>query len=203
MRTPQRKREGKGGKSAKTETNKLRKKAMKNKMMKKTMLTLAGDDTKEEIRDLINDSNLSNISIIGRSPAPAAAAKKKSPGRRKKSAAATPSSDRPASQRKGLRSSVSLKSLGNGLKRKLSMEKMNQEEGGAGTTKMKLVKRDPDPMETETNGHQEEEVSRLQGVKNMLSSVVWGVPYAQVVEEEHSATANDSLSEKPSKCIIS
>ena len=111
---------------------------------------------KEEIRDLINDSNLSNISIIGRSPAPAAAAKKKSPGRRKKSAAATPSSDRPASQRKGLRSSVSLKSLGNGLKRKLSMEKMNQEEGGAGTTKMKLVKRDPDPMETETNGHQEE-----------------------------------------------
>ena len=36
------------------------------------------------------------------------------------------------------------------------MEKMNQEEGGVGTTKMKLVKRDPDPMETETNGHQEE-----------------------------------------------
>ena len=51
MRTPQRKREGKGGKSAKTETNKLRKKAMKNKMMKKTMLTLAGDDTKVKRRN--------------------------------------------------------------------------------------------------------------------------------------------------------
>ena len=42
MRTP------KGPKSGarKTEVNKLRKKAMKNKMMKKTMLTLADDNTK-------------------------------------------------------------------------------------------------------------------------------------------------------------
>ena len=46
MRTPQRKKGGKGGVNPKIEVNKLRKKAMKNKMMKKTMLTLAGDDTR-------------------------------------------------------------------------------------------------------------------------------------------------------------
>ena len=45
MRTPKGKQRG-GAKDAKKETNKLRKKAMKNKMMKKTMLTIAGDDTK-------------------------------------------------------------------------------------------------------------------------------------------------------------
>ena len=50
MRTPKGKQRG-GAKEVKKETNKLRKKAMKNKMMKKTMLTLAGDDTK------VNDTN--------------------------------------------------------------------------------------------------------------------------------------------------
>ena len=43
MRTPKGPKGGRGA-SAKTEVNKLRKKAMKNKMMKKTMLAL--DDTK-------------------------------------------------------------------------------------------------------------------------------------------------------------
>jgi hypothetical protein len=48
MRTPQR--NGKGGSKQagghKKDLNKLRKRAMKSKMMKKTMFTLAGDDTK-------------------------------------------------------------------------------------------------------------------------------------------------------------
>ena len=49
MRTPQR--NGKGGKVGgnKKDVNKLRKRAMKSKMMKKTMFTLAGDDTKVRI----------------------------------------------------------------------------------------------------------------------------------------------------------
>ena len=108
----------------------------------------------EEFRDLINDSNLSNISVIGRSPKPSSQPKNKSPKRAKKSAK-TPTSERPGSLRKGLRSSVSLKSLGNGLKRKLSMEKMNGDDG-AGVNKMKLVKRDPNPDESGQNGIQDE-----------------------------------------------
>jgi hypothetical protein len=47
MRTPQKSRNG-GRQAAakKKDVNKLRKKAMKSKMMKKTIFTLAGDDTK-------------------------------------------------------------------------------------------------------------------------------------------------------------
>jgi hypothetical protein len=37
---------GGGGGAHKKDMNKLRKKAMKSKMMKKTIFTLAGDDTK-------------------------------------------------------------------------------------------------------------------------------------------------------------
>jgi hypothetical protein len=59
MRTPQR--NGKGGSKQagghKKDLNKLRKRAMKSKMMKKTMFTLAGDDTKvcTEWHRVLND----------------------------------------------------------------------------------------------------------------------------------------------------
>ena len=48
MRTPQKTRNGgrQAANGSKKDLNKLRKRAMKSKMMKKTMFTLAGDDTK-------------------------------------------------------------------------------------------------------------------------------------------------------------
>ena len=37
---------------------------MKNKIMKKTMLDIGGDDTKEEVRDLMNESDLSLAGVV-------------------------------------------------------------------------------------------------------------------------------------------
>ena len=60
MRTPKQKKSApktkRGGGGA---TDKLRKKAMKSKMMKKTLLAVGGDQTREDVRDLMNDSELS------------------------------------------------------------------------------------------------------------------------------------------------
>ncbi len=61
--------------------------------------------------------------------------------------------------------------------------------------------------------------SRLQGMKNLLTSAIWGVPYAQVAEDSHRSSladisvnaeemdvatpaANKSLN-KEGRCIIS
>lgn len=226
MRTP------KGSKAGgrKTEVNKLRKKAMKNKMMKQTMLTLAGDDTKDDMRDLMNDSgNLSTISIIG-SPAAskkAPAKSKKSPGRKKVTKS---------------ESSLSLKNLGAQLSRRTSRRKLKEEPiatngvvnedyeigdrmevvevNGARDevlakhgNSLKVVKVCNGEHPASSNGHIEngtvegEGVSRLQGVKNMLSSAVWGVPYAKVVEDGDHDEGNTSQistkSQAQSGCTIS
>ena len=37
---------------------------MKNKVMKKTMLDIGGDDTREEVRDLMNESDLSLAGVV-------------------------------------------------------------------------------------------------------------------------------------------
>ena len=62
MRTPKHKRILQKAKSS--ATNRLRKKAMKNKVMKKTMLDIGGDDTREEVRDLMNESDLSLAGVV-------------------------------------------------------------------------------------------------------------------------------------------
>ena len=62
MRTPKHKRIMQKAKTS--ATNKLRKKAMKNKMMKKTMLDIGGDDTRDEVRDLMNESDLSLVGVV-------------------------------------------------------------------------------------------------------------------------------------------
>ena len=60
MWTPKQKKSApKGKRTGDSAGNKLRKKAMKNKMMKKTLLAVGGDRTREDIRDLMNDSELS------------------------------------------------------------------------------------------------------------------------------------------------
>jgi len=60
MRTPKQKKIVQKARS--TTTNRLRKKAMKNKVIKKTLLAVGGDDTREEVRDLMNESNISTLS---------------------------------------------------------------------------------------------------------------------------------------------
>ena len=61
MRTPKQKKSAPKvkGRDNGGAANKLRKKAMKSKMMRKTMLAVGGDDTREDFRSIMNDSNLS------------------------------------------------------------------------------------------------------------------------------------------------
>ena len=68
----------------------------------------------EEFRDLINDSNLSNISIIGRSPAP----KKTVADAAKKKVADKPTTPGTRKSLRSLRSQVSIKSLSSKISRK-------------------------------------------------------------------------------------
>lgn len=51
-------------KARNTATNKLRKKAMRNKAFKKTLLEVGGDDTREDVRDLMNDSDMSFNGVV-------------------------------------------------------------------------------------------------------------------------------------------
>ena len=62
MRTPKHKKVMQ--KARNTATNKLRKKAMRNKMVKKTLLEVGGDDTREDVRDLMNDSDMSFNGVV-------------------------------------------------------------------------------------------------------------------------------------------
>ena len=62
MRTPKHKKVMQKAKN--TATNKLRKKAMRNKMVKKTLLEVGGDDTREDVRDLMNDSDMSFNGVV-------------------------------------------------------------------------------------------------------------------------------------------
>ena len=57
MRTPKHKKVMQKAKNS--ATGKLRQKAMKNKAFKKTLLDVGGDDTREDIRDLMNESDMS------------------------------------------------------------------------------------------------------------------------------------------------
>jgi len=61
-RTPKGKKGGPGSNRADGGKKLRRKAAMQGKRMKKTLMALGGDDTKEEVRDLLNQSD---ISIIG------------------------------------------------------------------------------------------------------------------------------------------
>ena len=62
MRTPKHKKMIQKAKNS--ATGKLRKKAMKNKMVKKTLLEVGGDDTREDVRDLMNESDMSFNGVV-------------------------------------------------------------------------------------------------------------------------------------------
>ena len=53
-------------KAKNTATSKLRKKAMRNKMVKKTLLEVGGDDTREDVRDLMNESDMSFNGVVSK-----------------------------------------------------------------------------------------------------------------------------------------
>ena len=61
-RTPKAKNPGQGSKRADGGKKLRRKAAMQGKRMKKTLMVLGGDDTREDFQDLLNQSD---ISIIG------------------------------------------------------------------------------------------------------------------------------------------
>ena len=63
MRTPKHKKMMQKAKN--TASSKLRKKAVRNKMVKKTLLEVGGDDTREDVRDLMNESDMSLNGVVG------------------------------------------------------------------------------------------------------------------------------------------
>ena len=63
MRTPKHKKMMQKAKNS--ASSKLRKKAMRNKMVKKTLLEVGGDDTREDVRDLMNESDMSLNGVVG------------------------------------------------------------------------------------------------------------------------------------------
>lgn len=216
MRTPKHKRIMQKAKTS--ATNKLRKKAMKNKMMKKTMLDIGGDDTRDEVRDLMNESDLSLVGVDfkeqleaaeARTTAPAAGdvlpasedTKTKEPvtskvsGMMSKSLSMVTMKANETSDKIShgiMKKTKSLRSLR--TKRKLSNEEnidKNQEEVEAeGVSKEKRTKVEDikEPLESaEVNLPSltlpEQALAKFAGVKNILSSAVWGVPYAKVMED--------------------
>jgi len=211
MRTPKHKRIIQKAKTS--ATNRLRKKAMKSKMMKKTMLDIGGDDTREEVRDLMNESDLSLAGVDFKEQCEAAAAVT-SPAEDGQKCSETKTKEPVSSKVSGMMSkslsmvtmkanetsdkishgimkkTKSLRSLRN--KRKLSNEEnidKSKEEGeGVSQEKRAKVEDTKEPLEsTEVNLPSltlpEQAFAKFAGVKNILSSAVWGVPYAKVMED--------------------
>lgn len=247
MRTPKHKRILQKAKNS--ATNRLRKKAMKNKIMKKTMLDIGGDDTREEVRDLMNESDLSLAGVDFKEQCEAAAAESsKSP--------AVPVDDVDSSEPKSkepsqvtskvtgmmskslsmvtmkanettdkisngiMKKTKSLRSLRN--KRKLSNEenidKSKEEAEGVTQEKRTKVEDIKEPLESAgvnlpSLTIPEQAFAKFAGVKNLLSSAVWGVPYANIVEDpleisvcepevEVAAATKESQDPNPNNCIV-
>jgi len=197
-----------------------RKAAMQGKRMKKTLMALGGDDTKEEVRDLLNQSD---ISIIG-----AKAVVHDPP--------ATPKTPQTTEQRlektrRGIKKSFSMVSvktktaskemangiangISNGITKTRSLRNLR-----SGQQRLENLPDDPvEPTSVEkektvvTNGDSavtnggEQAASRgdlllsklpsLEGVKTLFGTTVWGVPYAKQLD--HDTGMDISVSEEPS-----
>jgi len=191
-----------------------RKAALQGKRIKKTLMALGGEDTKEEVMDLLNQSD---ISIIGskavvhppvENPAPAADEEKvavkdklaeKATAKIKKSLSVASLKTKAAS--KEVANGIS-NGIANGISKTKSLKNLR-----AGQLKLENVpevsveaeKEKEKPMENgenhapATNGQeakqsiQEMTLSKLPtlaGVKSMFTNTVWGVPYAKVMEQD-------------------
>jgi len=244
MRTPKHKRMIQKAKN--TATGKLRKKAMRNKMYKKTLLEVGGDDTREDVRDLMNESDMSFNGVDFKEkvsstpvvtaehilePEPEKSMSKKMSGMMTKSMSlvtmkTAETTDKLASGI--MKKTKSLRSLRS--KRKHSNEEnidksvTDDDEKTESEEKKAKIDDIKEPLEDAQNVNNlpglsihEQAYAKFAGVKNMLSSAVWGVPYAKVVEDplevsvmepelevarESSQGEVVNSEDNPSNCII-
>jgi len=226
MRTPKQKKaapkgKGRGG-------GLKRKNAMKNKMMKKTMLAVGGDDTREDAIGLMNDSDLSVcVAKDNREP---------DLGQTDQDLVLRLSPEKPKKIAMMMTKSLSLVSmktketteeLTNGImkrtrslrsaknKRKLSNEEnidftLATSENATSEKKTKVDVKEPLGEEQDPNvlSLPEQTLAKISGVKSMITNAVWGVPYAKVVEDIDISVCEPELEDpvapkSEGKCIIS
>jgi len=189
-------------------------------MVKKTLLEVGGDDTREDVRDLMNESDLSfngvdfkeQLEASVKVPSPLTTVEpeqeksmsKKMSGMMTKSLSMVTMKTNETTDKLAnglMKKTKSLRSLRN--KRKHSNEEnMDKSASEADVpTEEKKAKIDDikEPLEdaqTNTNvpslSIQEQAFAKFAGVKNMLSTAVWGVPYAKVVEDPLEISVCDS-----------
>lgn len=238
MRTPKHKKVMQ--KARNTATNKLRKKAMRNKMVKKTLLEVGGDDTREDVRDLMNDSDMSFNGVDLKEqtekqnsegpsnviePEPEKSMSRKVSGMMTKSLSMVTMKTNETTDKLAngiMKKTKSLRSLRN--KRKHSNEENMESAQDVSVTEEKKPKIEDvkEPLEDAQKVNipgltmQEQAFAKFAGVKNMLSSAVWGVPYAKVVEDPLDISVCDSemmvgdsgvkdeskTGENPNNCVI-
>jgi len=230
MRTPKQKKSApktkRGGGGA---TDKLRKKAMKSKMMKKTLLAVGGDQTREDVRDLMNDSELS-VCVAKDSIEPDMGQTdqdlvlKLSP-EKPKTKASTMTAMKKSLSIVSMKTKETTEELTNGilkrtrsLRNSRSKRKLSNEENIDFTLATSEKKKKVDEPETvEEKAHpasgltlSEQTMSKFAGVKNLLTNAVWGVPYAKVVEDLDISACEpeleQSLQDRPkadANCVIS
>jgi len=187
---------------------------MKNKAFKKTLLDVGGDDTREDIRDLMNESDMSlngfdfkehcegqqsSSPVVTATKAPEKApdtpvGKKMSRAMTKSLSMVTMKTNETTD--KFMKKTKSLRALRG--KRKHSNEenidKSTTPPPSAIEEKRPKIDDVKEPLEEAATTKdpnlpassisiQETALAKFAGVKNMLSSAVWGVPYAKVVED--------------------
>jgi len=220
-------------------------------MVKKTLLEVGGDDTREDVRDLMNESDMSlngvdfkeqlesskkfSSPLASVEPDQEKSMSKKMSGMMTKSLSMVTMKTNETTDKLAngiMKKTKSLRSLRN--KRKHSNEEnMNKSEADVDApieekkAKIDDIKEPLEDAQTNINvpglSIQEQAFAKFAGVKNMLSSAVWGVPYAKVVEDpleisvcdselEVAAASNNVVSEpadvnqktdeNPQNCII-
>lgn len=212
-------------------------------MAKKTLLEVGGDDTREDVRDLMNESDVSFNGVdlkeeaekqnnpVAVEPEPEKSMSRKVSGMMTKSLSMVTMKTNETTDKltNGLmKKTKSLRSLRN--KRKHSNEENMDQSASAGDVSVSEEKKAKiedikEPLEDAHNVNvpglsiQEQAYAKFAGVKNMvsgLSSAVWGVPYAKVVEDplEISVCDNDldtgaaagedgiKTEDNPNNCVI-
>jgi len=229
MRTPKQKKSAPKSKRGGDAANKLRKKAMRSKMMKKTLLAVGGDRTREDIRDLMNESELSvcvakdNLEpdmggqgqnlVLKLSPEKPKEVKefKEVKKTMKKSLSMVGTKTKEATEEltngilKRTRSLRSIKS-----KRKLPNEENIDFTLATEEKKVKIEETEVAALEEKVENIPNAALSKLAGVKSLITNAVWGVPYAKVVEdldisavEPELETEDNPGAKADSNCVIS
>lgn len=227
-RTPKAKIPGQGSKRADGGKKLRRKAAMQGKRMKKTLMVLGGDDTREDFQDLLNQSD---ISIIGakavvHEPTKVTEVKvekiEKAKKSIKKSLSMASIKTKAASKEmangiatgisNGITKTKSLRNLRSGQLRLENQPDVLSPEPEKPKQLEEVEPQQPQqPQQPNLAAITLAKLPTLEGVKSLFVNSVWGVPYSKVLEQESgmdisvSEEVEQQTEQKtqPSKCRIS